>query len=440
MSHKNNVGADLSEQSVLAANFIPQHLRQVNEWPVTAPLYAAAVANQQTTAAAAGIGPKGLLVPFVPICYCFGQKVLSTIQQPLHAKPLRVVPSDLYYAVDYHRRAGAGADGNLQQPSRLRPGNEIEPNHEWPTKEKPPPPPPPPRPPQPPLSVDNISNLDDYRTTWEDILELERKEVLLRYENYSQYAKPLYIQTIASKNKPTNNNGQTTVAVSEAGIVFKANIDVQGIADASPPLMIGDTVLARPMHRVSLPLPHQTHQAPSLNDLKWSPPIHVAEVHATVLSVQRGSMNGSSTGDKVLASWLNRHESEILMHTLRTAANQGKIKINRLHPLFLFNVRFVPATTRHERCLTALDWLAESFREHPRAAMDLLFPVVAHAFTLPAGELASNDILAHSKQLNDKQSSFVNMVLGRTKHPSTDQIRGPMVLTGPAGTGTLLHY
>jgi hypothetical protein len=42
---------------------------------------------------------------------------------------------------------------------------------------------------------------------------------------------------------------------------------------------------------------------------------------------------------------------------------------------------------------------------------------------------------ATTADLNDKQSAFCEMVLARTRSPSTDQVRGPMVLTGPAGTG-----
>jgi hypothetical protein len=383
--------ADLSEHSVLAENFVPEHLRRVNEWYVTAPLPAAT--QQQTVTA----GPKKLLVPFVPICYCGGNASVSAVQH-LHAYPLRTVPSDLYYAVEY--RAG-----------KLQPSKNEESLPAVPPPKKVP-------------SVDNISSLDDYLSTWEKNLEAERKEVLLRYENYSQYAKPVQIRTIALQTK-----GHPTTF---AGVLLKATLDVNGIADASPPLMIGDTVLLRPMHRVSLPMPKQHAQA-RLDDLQWSPAIHVAEVQARVLSVQRGT---SSIGDKVIFSWLDRESSDILLHTLRSAAQSVHSKTTRKEPYLFFNVRFVPAATRHERCLTALDWLHETYKDNPQSAMDLLFPVTAPAVFLPASELASNDILAHSNQLNDKQASFVNMVLGRTQHPSTDQIRGPMVLTGPAGTGS----
>ena len=37
--------------------------------------------------------------------------------------------------------------------------------------------------------------------------------------------------------------------------------------------------------------------------------------------------------------------------------------------------------------------------------------------------------------LNKEQCMFVDMLTLRTRHPSTDAIRPPLLLTGPAGTG-----
>jgi hypothetical protein len=396
--------AQLSEHSVLAVNFIPEHLRCVNEWDVTTPLPAADTGEQTASA-----GPKGLPVPFVPICYCQGNNVNPSTALPLHAYAFRTVPRDLYYAVKYRAGKLQPAVENETSSARLPPPNLP--------------------------SVDNISSLNDYRSTWESILEAEWEEVLRRYENYSQYAKSIDIHS-TSLQMPHQDTSKSSV-----GATLNASIKVNGIADASPPLMIGDTVLIRPMHLISLPLNFQSPRALT-NGLHWSPPIHVAEVQAKILSVQRGSsstgtMSKKNASDKVVLSWLNRESSSILLHSLETAANDTQ-RSNRAakRPASHFNVRFVPAITRHERCLTALDWLVETYKKHPQAAMDLLFPVTAPAFVLSsAGELASNDILAQTKQLNDKQSSFVSIVIGRTQDPSMDQIRGPIILTGPAGTG-----
>lgn len=389
----------LSEHSVLAANFVPEHLRRVNEWNVTAPLIA------DTREQGTPFGPKGLPVPFAPICYCKGNNANLPSTLPLHAYPHRAVPSDLYYAVKYRV-------GMLQPTVKNEASSATVPPQNLP-------------------SVENISSLDDYRSTWETILEAERKDVLLRYENYSQYAKAIEIHTV------TLQIPYKTISKASVGTLLKATIEINGIADGSPPLMIGDTVLIRPMHRVSLPLTSHTPRTLTTG-MQWSPPVHVAEVQATILSVQRGTLGMGAggiegTSDRVVVSWLNPESSHILLQSLETAS---KGIMQNAHPAVNFTIRFVPATTRHERCLTALDWLVETYKKYPQAAMDLLFPVTAPVFALPSAVIvASNDILAHSKQLNDKQANFVSVVLGRTQDPAIDQIRGPMVLTGPAGTG-----
>lgn len=390
----------------MAANFVPELLRRVNEWHVAARLTAVTANND----AGAATVPKRLLVPFVPVCHCRGTTQISA-NQPLHVFPIRAIPSDLYFAVQ-NRAALIRPDVVAEPPLAATNGEKARA-------------PPTPRPASLP-SVDSISSLDDYRSAWGEILALERNEVLLRYENYSQYAKPVRVQASDHPRRAA----QGAQSASDGGTLCQAIIDVQGVADASPPLTIGDIVLVRPMDYVSLPLPplhHPPRPVALLKGAHWSPPIG-AEVTATVLSVQRGSPS-----DKVIMSWLNKFESDVLLQALQYAA-KGKGYDSRT---FSFNVRFVPAAARHERCLTALDWFGETYKENPRAAMELLFPVTAPAISFPASELALNDILAHSKNLNDKQCSFVSMALARTQYPSTDEVRPPMVLTGPAGTGPL---
>ena len=243
---------------------------------------------------------------------------------------------------------------------------------------------------------------------------MERTELLMRYESYSQYSKPVSIVETTMPGKGTER-------------LLTATVSVKGIADASPTLMIGDTVLVRPMHRVSLSLPIN-----STGRRDWSPPIHVAELRATILSVRRG-LNQSS--DSVVLSWLNSRESTLFLHSLQCAAQTQPMNSKNGGNEIRFNIRFVPAVTRNTRCLTALNWLVKTYRENPNHAMELLFPVAAPVVAIPAGKIALNDISAHSNDLNDNQADFVAMVVGRTQHPSMDQIRAPMILTGPAGTG-----
>lgn len=367
--------------------------------------------------------------------------------------------------------------------------------------------------------VDNIAGIDTYRIVWEAILATERLEILHRYENYSQYG--ISISGPFGREKS-----------------FKALLEIHGIADANPPLMIGDTVLVRPLHRVSLPLKPHEHPPPrpppppqppipinskaakknirkerrlaearmalamgfqqqmhmfgphlspqeqferqqqfeqvsiqrqqerqhaqiqilrslqehhpdnheaihkAMHGLQWSPPVHVAEIQGKILSLQRASTkvvvgeDGETKkhNDRVTFSWPEKLESDTLMFTFREAAKAYG------NDMGIYNVRFVPSQSKLERCLTALDWLVEAFEDAPGKAMELLFPTSAPDVAIPSSEAASNGILAHSnqqlnQQLNDNQASFVSMVLGRTKHPSTNDIRGPMVLSGPAGTG-----
>jgi helicase MOV-10 len=114
-----------------------------------------------------------------------------------------------------------------------------------------------------------------------------------------------------------------------------------------------------------------------------------------------------------------------------------------------FNVRFVPSNTLYQRCLAALDWLIHSYQDQPARAMELLFPTHAphvmiqqHAQNLTIHGSSSqhhpqnnSTTMEWSRELNHQQADFVRMVLHRTQYPSTDEVRGPMVLTGCAGTG-----
>lgn len=394
----------LAKQSVLAANFVPAHLRKVNEWQVTAPFHAA-----PRPGSSHGMGLKGLLVPFVPICYCVaGQQRISNAK-PLHCFPLVAAPSDLYYAVETNRQTveasssqskSKGLDGPLESATRVTP------------------------------VVDSISSLADYLEVWTNLLELERKEVLLRYENYSQYSRPIGVRPVVAQADITSMKNQTNQQVE-----LVATMDANGIADASPPIMIGDTVLVRPVHLVALPQHDFLNHFIPLQACQWTVDIHCAEVQSTVLSVLRGSKTAANISgvDKIVLSWMNPIEWDVLLCTMTMKISSGGPGNSMEEPMY--NFRFVPSVTSHNSCLTALQWLTKSYRGNPHGAMEWLFPNTAPVVSMTLGEVAARDILISSQKLNIKQASFVNMVLGRTQHPSVGLVRPPMVLTGPAGTG-----
>lgn len=469
--------ASLSESSALAQKYVPHNLREVNSWAVTAPFFAETPPTNDELLSSIK------LVPFPPECFCKPSAEVEKEEKEFHAYPFRSeIEDDAYYAV----RHSAGKHSRL--PSSVH--------------------------------VDNISDLHSYRFVWENILRNEREEVLQRYERYSQHAVPLDI----SVNKVVNING-------EAGRqqqFLKATFSGYGIADANPPLMIGDTVLIRPLYRISLPLKPHEHQPPppphppifiemphgplpfdapkrekklykeqmkahrdyltrlagyenqllqherfaqvavirqqerqqaqirllqslhqkeehpskheaifsAMNRLQWSMPVHVAELRSKILFLYRASNplakdDDAMNTDKVVFSWANSVDSDILLLTCREAVKAHGIPPN------LFNIRFVPSINHLQRFLTALDWLVAAFADAPAKAMNLLFPVSAPNVAIPTEEAYENNRVAHSFQLNDKQASFVSMVLGRTKHPSTQEVRGPMVLTGPGESRTV---
>jgi len=463
----NGNASPLPEYSALASKYVPNNLRQANTWAVTAP-FVAAVPPQDAELKC--------VVPHFPACYCNKKQSKTEKQQNRpHVYPFREVPVDFYkFAANYA----------LHKPAeqRLLTFN------------------------------DSISDLEHYRLVWEAILKEERLELLRRYENYSQFAVPLQISTQGENPKFLQ------ATYSSDG----------GIADANPPLTIGDKVLVRPLHRVSLPLlPHQVvgpsppppppppprvpkqpptpdlslmtpHQkktylkreqkaqrqnalqqqlygnlvtpeeqyarqqifaqsellrqrerqelqlrilknlqanAPDQTEaihrvmygMHWSQPIHVAEIQGTILSLHRaasgppGSDDKSNNNDKVIFSWPDRTQSDMLLLSFKEAA---KMHGNAC----AYNIRFIPSTTRLERCLTALDWFVEAFDDAPGLAMELLFPVSAPNVVISSADAAANDILARSYKLNSSQVNFVSMVLGRTQHPSVNEIRGPMVI------------
>lgn len=244
-------------------------------------------------------------------------------------------------------------------------------------------------------TVNGIGDIEEYCKTFEKLLWEERSVVLLLYEKYSQYNIPLSVSQ-------GHSNGSLVAT-------FRLN----GISDARPPLQTGDTILLRPMRLLSLPV-----LMPQNHLFTWSPAHHSVEIDAQVLKTIRTDKSPHQKKKKnldiVMTTWLD----PVSNHTLQQS-----------YVLQRFNVRFIPCVKLYERCLIALDWLKSvSSTHHTKLMLELLFPNTAPILP-PLKEKANYD------KLNDRQCKFVDMVLLRTRHPSTESVRPPMLLTGPAGTG-----
>ena len=67
--------------------------------------------------------------------------------------------------------------------------------------------------------------------------------------------------------------------------------------------------------------------------------------------------------------------------------------------------------------------------------MDMLFPNEAPPLLATRQKEGATSKTKDYGDLNKEQCLFVDMLTLRTQHPSTDTVRPPLLLTGPAGTG-----
>lgn len=262
----------------------------------------------------------------------------------------------------------------------------------------------------PPLSA--WDDLKHYCSYWESVLIQERRERLLLAEKCSQYAVNVHGQNLTSGH-PT------------------AILTVTGIADASPPISIGDIALIRPLTALNRPL--ITEETKVFYNKMPPLPSHV-EIHCRVEDVQRYQ------GGRVILSWLPDYQA------LNLSAMYGGT----------FNVRFIPSVEPLKQTLSALAWVS-SCASAGDALQRLLLgerseePVVSGGVEAPdhlrqalqdklstnAASAAANVVKAYFR-LNKDQRSFVNAVMNRTHSPKLDSDKkslSPLILTGPAGTG-----
>ena len=233
----------------------------------------------------------------------------------------------------------------------------------------------------------DIKSLQEYTKVFCDLLSEEYEENLMLFERYTQYNLEIKVRREHLKGK-----GAGTPPLS------RAILEIAGIYDARPPLQPGDHVLLRPMKgTIGLQFPQET-----------------TEIQATVVGTIRGSKKKPK--DRVIITWLPETEDSLV---------HGR----------LFAARFIPSSTFFNRCLTAMKWLNETL--DPKTSKELLFPS-KHPHVQVGS--AAKTVLDPSQdpelqQLNAQQYQFVKMVVTRSADPTTERIRPPMVLTGPAGTG-----
>lgn len=364
----------MKSESVLAHVFVPKALRHVNETRVAIPMNAIEMKEPNCPP----------LVPFTGHCGCRDRcKIKYAIPKEFpHCFPLRTIPIESYYAIQHPK-----VPPQQKQKSSL------------------------------PKIQDNETHIPTYCNRWEELLVAERLRLLMLFERYSQYNVELHRRRRAP---PTQmNNDEKSATDNSSAVRNWTTFRIEGIADASPPLAIGDRVFIRPLHTAQQTIDNR-YQKPQ------HPPhmmIQQVEIRSAIQSIER------KVGGLVHVNWIDGQE-EVRMNQ---AAGQHLYGFANLK----YNVRFVPSVRVMEATLSALDWL-RSVAAHSEI-QTVLFPDKAPS--LPTGPsardilLQAGTVISSLDRLNDQQMSFVNMVINRSLRPSYEDIRGPMICTGPAGTG-----
>lgn len=255
-------------------------------------------------------------------------------------------------------------------------------------------------------TVDMASSRSEYVAIFRELLQVEYDATRLLYESYQQYHVRIEPSPIRRRDGLGIDNGVSCLKIA-------------GLADARPPLQPGDLVIVRPHYAVPLQA-FPTAAIIPFNKNRKLPPMGRVEIHCRVLSITRGKQtkNNDHVKDLIFISWVDGPKLGDQLRSLQCA------------------VRFIPTTKSHERCLTALQWLTSSVSEN--VARELLFPSRLPDLPPPPGRNGydGNSFCEfENEKLNKNQTRFVQMVLTRSSSPSTEGVRPPMVLTGPAGTG-----
>ena len=286
--------------------------------------------------------------------------------------------------------------------------------------------------------------LHQYATALESLLFAERQEILNLYERYSQYQTKR-----VSFLEPTTPGSSPSIV-----------IEIDGIADAAPAVSVGDILLLRPCALAEQKVVpynnprHLSHTNPYFPPSPSSLSRDMMEIQCQVLHISRGR---GKACDRIQATWLEPSQ---------LGASELAYKY-RIPPALLVggsapvNIRIVPTPIPVVRQLTATDWLRSSIAPFVKSAttmsqtgdaakpsplhamQELLFPTKAvslppisgdelfGSLSSPAFSSTSSARTIHTlQQLNAQQLSFVRTMMQRTKHFSTEEIRGPAILSG----------
>ena len=259
-----------------------------------------------------------------------------------------------------------------------------------------------------------------HRNKFGGLLTLERDETLRHYEHLSQYKVAIQAFQASGGRDPEADKDHT---------YLYAHMVVPGIADVQPALAVGDACLVRPAEPLHMPK-HQTKDAKSMvfDHSRNAYVPNPIEIQARVARIVRGR---KSRSDEVVITWLSMSDDASLQHAWSFYPRDAR----------RYNVRFVPRTNDHERCITALNWSTRL----PAGMADSIILAKGNMapFNLPKYQdghrhhraVGDRTLDMGQYNLNDSQKAFVSMLVSRTIHPSMDTVREPSVLTGPAGTG-----
>ena len=255
----------------------------------------------------------------------------------------------------------------------------------------------------------DLKKASDFRDKFEGLLILERDEILRLYEYLSQYK--VNVIPFAPHDGPAS--------------FLYAHVRIPGIADVQPSLSVGDTCLVRPVEPLQMPAYQKNAQMIYDHSRKAYVPNPI-EIQASVLRIVRGR---GGMPDEVVITWLSIEDDSALQHAWSYYPPDRR----------MYNVRFVPHAMFQERCLTALDWAARL----PKNVADglILAKEEEEQLNLPkyrdghrhSAAIDGKCINIGQYSLNEKQHDFVSMCISRTIHASTERVREPMLLTGPAG-------
>jgi hypothetical protein len=287
------------------------------------------------------------------------------------------------------------------------------------------------------------TSVTEYCAAWARLLREERLCLLRLYERYSKY----YVMVIQQTSAPRP----------------VAAVEIAGIADFTPAIGPGDLVLVRSVDALALPPSMTGHVIPDAVDgtstvVPGRPAVQHVELRCKVESVGRQQHEaGPPASGKVFFSWTYASMHMYLLTNAIDLASSQKKKKKHYKPV-LYNLRFIPSWEPLVGCMSALDWLSSLPEHHSRAFLhSLLFPTSApalpsehHSWWLMEALEEKKNTDQHDEgsrsrttngssgigygNLNLQQRDFCRLVTRRTLHPTHEEVREPLILTGTCRT------